>query len=202
VYTPEQKAKAEEYVQHERNVTLRLYGKTEDELTPEQDSALTDYVRVSAAIYLAKWGPEGPRGAVLRAETDAEAEARIEWEESIKTPEQKRKERVCNLITFNLEGCTDDSQSVRLCWYEEMEDRWREKYISEGQASDQDAMYDVIATVYTSTGRVEHDRYDVRLAVAVSPDEAVSIVAVWVNLFEVEFKDYHDYIAHVSEVEE
>lgn len=191
MYTAEQKVKAEEYITHERNVTLRLAGMTEDELTPEQDRALTDYVRVSAAIYLAKWGPEGPRGAVLRAETDAEAEARIEWEESIKSAEQKRKERVCNLVTFNLEGYTDDDQRVRVTLYDEMYEPWRQRYVAEGLASEQDTMYDLVASVYDW---YKHALYDIHLAVVIGPEETVNVVRTWCNLIEC-----RDYIRQLKE---
>jgi hypothetical protein len=193
MYTADEQKLAEEYVQRERGVTLRLAGMTEDELTDEQEIALTRYVRVSAAVHLAKYGPEGPRGNVLRMETEAETAARLEWEEAIKSPEQKRKDRVTQAILDQEPIWCTGHQLVRVRWYE---------YIAQGDATDQDAMYDIIATVCHTTGWSEHDLYDVRLAVAVQPDETINLVSIWVNLNEVHHKDYEDYIANVSEEEE
>jgi len=201
MYTSEEQKLAEEYIQRERNVTLRLAGVLHEELTDEQDSALTHYVRVSTAVHLAKYGPEGPRGNVLRMETEAETAARLAWEESIKSAEQKRKDRVTEAILEQAKIWCSEHRYVRVRWYEEMYERWHEEYIAEGQATDQDVMYDIIVAVCYHTGWSEHDLYDIRLAVAVHPDETIDLVSIWVNLTEVHHKDYEDYIAHVSEEE-
>lgn len=72
-----------------RAVTLRMAGIVEPDLNSEQLAALDRYEAAYRQFFLGKWGEEGPRGAVLRVETEAEIEARIAFEESIR-PLQER----------------------------------------------------------------------------------------------------------------
>jgi hypothetical protein len=75
----------EDEMQIHRNVTLRLAGVTdESQLSAEQLAALDRYEAAYQAFYLSKWGESGPRGSVLRMETEAETEARLQWEAAIK----------------------------------------------------------------------------------------------------------------------
>lgn len=72
-----------------RAVTLRMAGVTAEQLTAEQVAALDHYEAAYREFFLGKWGQAGPRGAVLRVETEAEIEARIAFEASIR-PLQER----------------------------------------------------------------------------------------------------------------
>ncbi len=78
----------EEEMQIHRNVTLRLAGVTESQLNAEQLAALDRYEAAYRSFYLSKWGESGPRGSVLRMETEEETEARLQWEAAMKPLQQ------------------------------------------------------------------------------------------------------------------
>lgn len=117
--TPISTAQFEEYSQRERRVTLMLYGLEEANLTPEQRAALDAYMDVTYAVYLTLYGPSGPRGAHLRQETQAEASARWAFEEAIKPPEQKLKERVEALALSYCESNALHPKELTVAWVEE-----------------------------------------------------------------------------------
>ena len=73
----------------ERRVTLALARLTEQQLTPEQRSALDAYMDAYKAFYLGTWGFAGPCNAVLREETPTEAKTRFQWEANIQRQENK-----------------------------------------------------------------------------------------------------------------
>ncbi len=71
-----------------RRVTLMMAGVSESDLNADQLAALDAYMAAYKAFYLSKWGLNGPRGAVLRMETEEETRTREAWEDAIK-PLQK-----------------------------------------------------------------------------------------------------------------
>lgn len=77
-----------------RAVTLRMAGVTAEHLTAEQLAALDRYEAAYREFFLGKWGQEGPRGAVLRMETEAETEARLAFEASIRPLQQQMQDEM------------------------------------------------------------------------------------------------------------
>lgn len=134
-YTPEEQIAIDEYCGRERVVTLRLYGLTEEDLTPLQAQALSAYLDATLSFYLTRYGPYGPRGAALRVETEEEARARQAFEEAIKTPERRLRDRITGFVH---EQCVALAMGPILSLFiEEEEDEgrlstWRQEGVLEG----------------------------------------------------------------------
>jgi hypothetical protein len=67
-----------------RRVTLMMAGVSESDLNADQLAVLDAYCTAYKDFYLNKWGINGPRGSVLRMETEEETRTREAWEEAIK----------------------------------------------------------------------------------------------------------------------
>lgn len=93
-FTQEQQANFDHYFEIQRSVEMELTGRlSEQDLTMAQQEALNVYINAKKTFYIEKWGGL-PRGSVLREESKAEFDARLLWEESLKTEDEKTIERL------------------------------------------------------------------------------------------------------------